>query len=77
MSKDQKRPTYDPEVVRNLSVAVYCARLGPDDTSRMLGEDDDGGKKLRDRSASYDPLTRCYLDALGSLPEMPKKAVRA
>jgi hypothetical protein len=76
MGKDQKRPTYDPEIVRDISVAVYCDRLGADATSRMLGKDADGGKKLRDRAGSYDPLTRAYFDAIGSLPAVPTKAIR-
>jgi hypothetical protein len=30
----------------------------------MLAEDDDGGKKLRGRAASYDALTRDYMTIL-------------
>ncbi len=55
-----------PEAVRDISVAVYKARLGAADTARMLAADGDGGVKLRQRAASYDPLTRAYVEILGA-----------
>jgi hypothetical protein len=53
-----------PGKIRDISVEVYKMRLGPDDTRRMLENDGDGGKKLRERAHSYDALTRCYLEVL-------------
>ncbi|RPH48875.1 hypothetical protein EHM76_00295 [bacterium] len=53
-----------PEEVRDISEKVYRVRLGDDDVRRMLEKDDDGGKKLRSRAGSYDPLTRAYLAVL-------------
>jgi len=57
-------PKYDPETVRDISVAVYKVRLGRDDADRMLKKDADGGAKLRRRAAAYDALTVAYLDLL-------------
>lgn len=37
-----------------------------DDVRRMIEKDKDGGKMLRNRAASYDPLTRTYLKVLGT-----------
>lgn len=51
------------EEIRDVSVEVYKKRLGDDDTRRMLEKDSDGGAKLKNRAASYDGLTRAYLDA--------------
>lgn len=67
MSKERK-PTFDPEHIRNISEVVYRHELGEDDTRRMLEKDNDGGKKLRNRAAAYDGLTRSYLKALGFTP---------
>lgn len=80
------------EIVRNISVAAYKARLedsSPGAVERMLEKDDDDGSKLRQRAASYDPLTRAYLailrpqwrdevyqrvESLGMCPTRPSKA---
>lgn len=50
-------------LVRDLSVAVYKLRLGPDATRRMLERDNDDGTKFRRRAGSYDQLSRAYLDS--------------
>lgn len=53
--------TKDGNLVRDLSVAVYQRRLGPEATKRMLDRDNDGGTKFRRRAGSYDQLSRTYL----------------
>jgi len=70
----------DPERVRDLSVKVYKMLLdapnggGPGATVRMLDKDNDGGKKLRGRAGSYDPISRAYIEALGvKFPMIPRK----
>lgn len=73
MTKERERkPTFDPEYIRDLSVTVYRRRLvdagGPDAPARMIEKDEDHGEKLRGRAAAYDPLTRAYLAALGFEP---------
>lgn len=66
MTKDKKAKTGpSDERVRDVSEAVYRDQLGTADVRRMLAKDDDGGKKLRARAASYDRLTRSYMAALG------------
>ena len=61
----ERRPQeFDPEYVRDISVAVYKDRLGEIDTASMLEADADNGAKLRGRAGSYDPLTRAYLRVL-------------
>ena len=62
----KSEPPFDPDKVRDISVAIYKRRLGDDDTQRMLAKDGDGGKKLRERAGSYDALTRCYMALLGA-----------
>jgi hypothetical protein len=54
----------DSQLVREISERVYRERLGPGDLARMLEKDNDGGKKMRVRAASYDSLTRAYIKAL-------------
>ena len=56
-----KNPTPSADEIRDISEQVFRARLGPKDVETMLEEDADGGIKLRNRAASYDPLTRLYL----------------
>ncbi len=54
--------------VRDISVAVYTKRLDQEckgNSARMLAKDNDGGVKMRGRAASYDSLTRAYLEVLG------------
>ena len=54
----------DPDSIRDISELVYRLRLEDDcrgNVDRMLAKDNDGGKKLRARAASYDVLTRAYL----------------
>lgn len=60
----KREAEFDAEQVRNISEAVYRDRLGPKDEARMLEQDGDGGKKLRERAGSYDALTRSYLRAI-------------
>lgn len=67
MSDRKPMPTYDPNRVREISVAVYKRELGEDDTRRMLEKDADDGSKLRGRAQAYDALTRSYLDVLNEI----------
>lgn len=75
----EPKPTYDPELIRDISERVYRIKL--DDSSgggdgavqRMIEKDKDGGVKLRNRAGFYDQVTRAYLDALGFTPEQPPK----
>lgn len=80
MAEDRpKRPTFDPNEVRDISEAVYRARLDEDcvgNVARMLEKDQDGGKRLRNRAAAYDPLTRAYLEILADRTP-PRKEVRS
>lgn len=57
-----KKATIPNDRVRDVSVQVYCTRLGKAGTARMLSDDDDGGAALRDRAGAYDTLTRIYMD---------------
>lgn len=71
MAKREPRPTFDPTYIRDISEAAYRLRLEQEcsgNVQRMLDEDKDGGVKLRNRAASYDPLTRAYLKVLGFEP---------
>ena len=64
--------SHTPEQIRDISEAVYRQRLENScrgDVERMLAKDrlkdpNDGGRRLRGRAASYDPLTRAYLKVL-------------
>lgn len=66
-----KKSTLTADQVRDISVAVYKIRLedasggGKDAVARMIEKDKDGGEKLRGRAASYDGMTRAYLEVLG------------
>lgn len=66
---------YSPDEIRDISEAVYKIRLEEGNmpkgaVERMLADDNDDGKKLRQRAAAYDPLTRAYLKVLtGRLTE--------
>lgn len=68
--KKKREPEFDPETVRNASVAVYKMRLVADSgegaVERMIAKDGDAGEKLRSRAGFYDVLTRCYMRALAS-----------
>jgi len=61
---DDEPTTPDAKVVRDISERVYRERLGKDATARMIGDDGDGGVKLRARAGSYDGLTRVYMRVL-------------
>ena len=67
----ERKPTFDPDYIRDLSEQVYRIRLeqdSPGNVERMIAKDADCGKKLRNRASSYDPLTRAYLKALNIEP---------
>lgn len=70
MSREPKPREFDPVRVREVSIAVYKARLiedsGEGAVERMLEKDNDGGKKLSGRAHAYDPLTRAYMRVLGA-----------
>lgn len=64
--KPKGKPQADPKeqrAIRDISAAVYSARLGPDGTARLLAEDN-GEAKLRYRAGAYDALTRAYCRVL-------------
>lgn len=64
----KREPEFDPEHVRDLSEKVYRELLERDSgegaIARMIEKDGDNGSKLRERSGSYDRLTRAYLRAI-------------
>ncbi len=67
----ERKPTFDPAYIRDLSEKVYRLRLEqdcPGNIERMIAKDEDNGEKLRNRAAAYDPLTRAYLKVLGFEP---------
>lgn len=67
----ERKPTFDPEYIRDISELVYRARLESDclgNVQRMIAKDKDDGEKLRNRAGQYDALTRIYLGALGFEP---------
>ena len=71
MAKERK-PSFDPEYIRDISERVYRLRLEqdcPGNVDRMVKKDQDEGQKLRNRASSYDPLTRVYLKVLGFEPQ--------
>lgn len=63
-----RKPEFDVEHVRDVSEAVYRARLddesGEGAAERMIAKDGDGGEKLRRRAGAYDALTRAYMRVL-------------
>lgn len=66
-----RKPTFDPEYIRDISETVYRAMLEQNcsgDVARMIAKDKDGGEKLRNRAGYYDRLTRAYLTVLGFDP---------
>lgn len=66
----EPKPTFAADYIRDISEKVYRDQLGADDTARMIEKekDKDNGQKLRNRAASYDSLTRSYLETLGFKP---------
>jgi hypothetical protein len=67
MPRNKRKPEFYPEHVRDISEAVYRARLEDNKAGaveRMLEKDGDGGTLLRSRAGSYDVLTRAYLRVL-------------
>lgn len=69
--RKEPKPTFDPAYIRDVSEQVYRLRLEQDchgNVERMIAKDKDGGEKLRNRAADYDPLTRAYLKVLGFEP---------
>ena len=71
MPREQK-PTFDPEYIRNISEKVYRMNLirdsGEGAPERMIFDDKDDGRKLRNRAGAYDKLTRTYLKVFGFEP---------
>jgi hypothetical protein len=67
MTKQPPRPVYSDDYVRDVSAAVYRARLGPDDAQKIDDDPKRGPDWIRRNSASYDGLTRAYLDAVNAL----------
>lgn len=63
-----KESEFDQEKVRDLSEAVYRDLLdrdcGKDTVKEMIEKDGDNGEKLRERSGSYDRLSRTYMRAM-------------
>jgi len=57
------QPTYDPEYLRDVSVAVYKPRR----FDRAREEKSGGPAVFGKDAASYDSLTRAYLDAINDL----------
>lgn len=67
----EKKPTFDPEHIRDISEMVYRIRLeqdSPGNVAKMIAKDEDEGEMLRNRAGQYDALTRAYLKALGFEP---------
>jgi hypothetical protein len=62
-----KPPDLDPDFVRDISLAVYLERLGPDGAPKAIKEAG-GIEVLRKRAGSYDALTKAYLRALNVTP---------
>ena len=70
----EPKPTFDQDYIRDVSEQTYRLRLEqdcPGNVARMINKDKDGGEKLRNRAAAYDPLTRAYLKVLGFDPVQP------
>ena len=69
ISRPKPRPAeFDATVVRNISVAVYRARMGDADAAERIAKI--GEAKFRDHAGVYDTLTRAYMRALRKLLEM-------
>lgn len=68
--KPQLAPV-DTEKIRDVSLEVYKARLGPKDAAAML--ENDGIEKMRKRAGIYDPLTMAYHAAFGI--EVPRLTI--
>lgn len=78
MTERERKPTFNPQHIRDLSERVYRIRLEQEcdgNIDRMIAKDGDGGAKLRGRCAAYDALSRAYLEALGITPEGPNSAL--
>lgn len=63
----RSKPKADPQIavrLRDISVQVYCKRLGTKESERMLINDNDGGTKMRGRAAHLDPIVRAVLEVL-------------
>ncbi len=54
-------PDFPPELVRDVSLAVYEDRMGSADYCALLEKDGDDGRKMATRSQCMDDLTRAYL----------------
>jgi hypothetical protein len=69
----RRKAEHDPKHVRDISEAIYRARLPANDLRKLLAEPD-GEMKLRERAGCYDTLTRCYLKIIAGVPAAPRKA---
>lgn len=73
--RPKREPEFDAERVRDVSEAIYRARLadesGEGAAERMIAKDGDNGEKLRRRAGFYDALTRAYMRVLKPLPSPP------
>lgn len=76
----ERKPTFDPSYIRDISESVYRIRLCQDSGGGadllMIANDKDNGEKLRNRAGSYDALTRTYLKVLGFEPATLPAAMR-
>lgn len=68
-------PTYDPDYIRRVSTAVYRSRFSDDDRQRILADPERGEGFFARNSASFDGLTRSYLDALNEIG-LQQRAIR-
>lgn len=67
MTKAPRTVEFPKDLVRDISERVYRIRLEQDckgNVERMIAKDKDNGEKLRNRSESYDSLTRTYLHVI-------------
>lgn len=71
-NKPPAPPEFNPDYVRDISLAVYLDRLGPDGTqkarARFEGGEAEFDKLMRDRAACQDTLTKAYLRAIHAQP---------
>lgn len=74
MAERERKATFAPEYIRDISEHVYRQALvrdsGADAPERMIAKDKDNGEKLRNRAGAYDSLTRIYLGVLGIEPHL-------
>jgi hypothetical protein len=74
-AKRPPSPTYDPEYIRAVSTSVYRARFSEADRMKVLADPDRGEDFFVRNSASFDSLTRSYLDAINETG-LQRRAIR-